>query len=113
MDFTEQLVKKTNLVVGNAQAELNYANRTGDTTKLREGTKLFQGAAGNIARATFTGGRMIGGVALVAGGIRTSVDLSDSLRAGEGYAALIPKTSTTTKRHSRGGQGGSRARVNK
>ena len=91
MEPTQQLAKTANRVVGNAQAELNYANRTGDMTKLREGTKLFQGAAGTVAKTTLSAGRMLGGIALVAGGIRTATSLVNSLQRGEGFAALIPK----------------------
>lgn len=91
MEPTQQLAKTANRVVGNAKAELDYANSSGDMIALREGSKLFQGAAGPVARTALSAGRMLGGIALVAGGIRTATSLVNSLQRGEGFAALIPK----------------------
>ena len=87
-DIAYKAGKKANNVIGNAKAELGYARKTGQTTKLREGSKLL-GVGGQALKAASVVGRGISGLALITGGIQTAVSLSDSLRRGEGFARLL------------------------
>jgi len=87
-DIKHKVKKKASNVVGNAQAELGYASKKGQTTKLREGSKLLS-VGGKALKTAGALGRGISGAALIAGGIQTVVSLTNSLRRGEGFAKLL------------------------
>ena len=75
-------------VVANAQNELRYASKKHQTTKLREGAKLLSGA-GKTLNTIGAVGKGISGLALLTGGITTSINLYNSLKRGEGFARLL------------------------
>jgi len=87
-DIKHKVKRKASNVVGNAQAELGYASSKGQTTKVREGSKLLS-VGGRALRTAGALGRGISGLALVTGGIQTAVSLTNSLRRGEGFAKLL------------------------
>ena len=75
-------------VAANADNELRFAAKKGQTIKVREGSKLL--SAGGKALQTFgAAGKAVSGLALIAGGVHTATSLVNSLRRGEGFARLL------------------------
>ena len=82
----------------------------GPLAKVPKQLKGAKGPKGLLKGAGRGLGGKLGAAGLVLGGAATAKDLADSLGRGEGYAKIFKK-GTTQGKGTKGGQGGSRAKV--